>query len=57
VFSWVHEDAAKPLSGPASRADRLQQGRLVGLDDHQVVAVLVFGDAAGGLSLGVQGVL
>ena len=26
------------------------------LDDHQVVAVLVFGDAAGGLGLGVQGI-
>ncbi len=38
------------------RADRIEQGRLVALDDHQVVAVLSFGDAAGGLRLGVQGI-
>jgi len=38
------------------RADRIEQGRLVALGDHQVVAVLSFGDAAGGLSLGVQGI-
>src|SRR4051812_13077965 len=32
------------------------QGRLVALNDEQVVGVLVFGEVAGGLDLGVQGV-
>jgi hypothetical protein len=32
--------------------DRLQQGRLVALDDHQVVRVLVFDQVAGCFGLG-----
>ena len=34
--------------------DGLQQGRLVALDDHQVVRVLVLDQVAGGFGLGVQ---
>ena len=33
----------------------LQHGRLVALNDHQVVAFVVFADEPGGLPLGMQG--